>query len=536
MNWPKHPPNKPSPESGQGFTEYAIILMLVGVSVVLIVTVMGPALEGVFSRLARQERMAPPSLTNYTPPPTSTEDPSGGPSVSTATNTPVGWSPTETPTPSITPTATETPTALPTASATPTGTALPPLSNLCLASGATTTQSSTNSGGVSSRACDGNTNGDFGDGSVARTNNETNPYWEVDLGKTYVLQQLKIYNRTDADTGDLANFYVFTTNNVNGFSSTDINTTKNDPNVKSYQLAGDVDQIAFALNNVTATHIRIQLIDGGNLNLAEVEVIGATYIANECEALADMFYVFDVSGSMAGGFPPSTTKIQAAKDAVITVNNEIAASGGNSRIGFVTFTTNGYLYNPYRLSIDLDTIPLTTNIANVNAQVGNWQAVGGTPTGAALNAARLTMIDTWDPLRTPVVVLVSDGVPTVNQQGYYYYDPYVQNVDIYNNSGVPYSANYVANTGSWNKSGGFYASGRVGAVVADVMYEIVELTNSLPNATVHSIALGSGSFNTEVLDYVAEVGGGQSFSANDADSLANQLLSIFNSISCTPDS
>ncbi len=552
MKRPMYPPNKPSPErgqgkqanqggpgskAGQGFTEYAIILMLVGISVVLIITVMGPTLEGVFSRIARQDKMAPPSLANYTPLPTSTKDPFGGASTATATNTPIGFIPTNTPTPSVTPTATETATPLPTASATPTATALPPLSNLCLNPGVSTTQSSTDYGGVSSRACDGNTDGSYWNGSVTHTQVDNHAYWEVNLGRTYVLQQIKIYNRTDCCLDRLTNFYVFTTNNIGGFASTDLTATRNDPNVREYFFAGGVDALAFALNNITATHIRIQLAGNNNLSLAEVEIIGADYIANECEALADMFYIFDVSGSMAWSFPGASSKIEAAKDAVITVNNEIAAAGGDSRVGFVTFTTDGTYYDGrYRLSIALDTIPLTTNIAGVNAVVNNWQAVGGTPTGAAINAARLTMINTWDPLRIPVVVLVSDGVPTVDQDGLYFLDDYVQNVNVYNNSGTAYTPNQVANSGSRYNAGYYYSSEKAGYVVAEVMREIAELKNSLPDATVHSIAIGGSGFNTQVLQYVADVGGGQSFQANDADSLAAQLLAIFNSISCTPDS
>jgi len=146
------------------------------------------------------------------------------------------------------------------------------------------------------------------------------------------------------------------------------------------------------------------------------------------------------------------------------------------------------------------------------------------------------MIDTWDPLRTPVVVLVSDGVPTLDLNDLYYNDSYVQNVDVYDNNGVAYTADQVQNTGQTYNGGYYYSNYKAGYVVADVMREIQELTNSLPDATVHSIAIGGSGFNTEVLQYVADVGGGQSFQANDANSLATQLLSIFNSISCTPDS
>lgn len=536
-----YPPDKPSSresqdnQAGQGFTEYAIILMLVGISVVLIITVMGPTLEGVFSRIARQDRMAPPNLANYTPPPTSTEDPSGGTPTSTPTQVPAGS--TETPTPSITPTPTETPTTTPTVEASPTAT-LPPLSNLCLNPGVTTSQSSTASSYDAARACNGNTNGVLANGSVSRTNSEPNAYWEVSLGKAYVLQQLKIFNRTDADVNDLSNFYVFVTNSSTGFSSTDLTETRNDRSVTEYFFTGGVDSIAKAMNNIPATHIRIQLGGTGNLNLAEVEIIGASYIANQCDTLADMFYIFDTSGSMSWDFPGEfPSKIAAAKDAVITVNNAIAAAGGDSRVGFVTFTTNG-TYTDYRerLNIDLDTIALTENIAGVNAIVENWQAVGGTPTGAAINEARRTMVNTWDPLRTPVVVLVSDGVPTVDQDGLYYADSHVQNVVIY---GAPHTADYVENTGNWQSGWRYYSSNRAGYVVADTMREIQELKSSLPDVTVHSIAIGgntNGGFNTEVLQYVADIGGGDYVPADNPTQLTDQLMAIFNSISCNPDS
>jgi len=248
-----------------------------------------------------------------------------------------------------------------------------------------------------------------------------------------------------------------------------------------------------------------------------------------------MFYIFDVSGSMAWSFPGADSKIDAAIDAVITVNNSIDAANTNSRVGFVTFTSGNWYYdNGWKLPHILNTIPLTTDIAGVNAIVAGWQASGGTPTGGAINAARLTMIDTWDPLRIPVVVLVSDGVPTVDLLFRAYPDDYVQAVDVYDGNGVAYSPDYVENTGT--VAGSYYSPDPAGYIVAETMRETLELKRSLPDVTVHSIAIGGSGFNTEVLQYVAEAGGGQSFAANNSQQLADQLLSIFNSVSCDPDS
>ena len=48
---------------------------------------------------------------------------------------------------------------------------------------------------VASRAIDGNTNGDFGVESTTHTNNETDPWWELDLGIEKGLDEIVIWNR-----------------------------------------------------------------------------------------------------------------------------------------------------------------------------------------------------------------------------------------------------------------------------------------------------------------------------------------------------
>lgn len=70
-----------------------------------------------------------------------------------------------------------------------------------LAYGKTTTQTSTQFGGVSSRAVDGNVAGHFSDGSVTHTGNPTGtdpqPYWQVDLGQDFVVGTIRVWNRQD---------------------------------------------------------------------------------------------------------------------------------------------------------------------------------------------------------------------------------------------------------------------------------------------------------------------------------------------------
>ncbi len=120
--------NRTLRQKGQGLVEYALILALVALAVVVIIRVLEPAVANVFSRFVSNAPVAPPSLLSYTPPPTSTPtatiDPNFTPSSTpTATNTPlVSSTPTDTPTP--TNTATNTPP--PTATLTPSNTPPPP--------------------------------------------------------------------------------------------------------------------------------------------------------------------------------------------------------------------------------------------------------------------------------------------------------------------------------------------------------------------------------------------------------------------------
>ncbi|MEK7094390.1 MAG: discoidin domain-containing protein, partial [Patescibacteria group bacterium] len=73
---------------------------------------------------------------------------------------------------------------------------LDPESNLAL--GKTASQISTwpSPPAPASRAVDGNTDGDFWNGSVAHTNSQTQDWWEVDLGQTYFINTINVWNRT----------------------------------------------------------------------------------------------------------------------------------------------------------------------------------------------------------------------------------------------------------------------------------------------------------------------------------------------------
>ena len=95
------------------------------------------------------------------------------------------------------------PPMLPTAS--PTSRSMEPVN---LSRGKPTSQTSTRFGGVAAKAVDGNTDGDFENGSVTHTLHSTNPNWSVDLLSRYTINHVKIYNRSDCCGERLRGFKV----------------------------------------------------------------------------------------------------------------------------------------------------------------------------------------------------------------------------------------------------------------------------------------------------------------------------------------
>ncbi|MGB2351960.1 MAG: DUF1553 domain-containing protein, partial [Akkermansiaceae bacterium] len=76
----------------------------------------------------------------------------------------------------------------------------------------TATQSSTDHGGVPQRAIDGNTNGNYPKGSVTHTaDGAAETWWEVDLGREYIIDKIVLWNRTDGQYKErLSNFKLIT--------------------------------------------------------------------------------------------------------------------------------------------------------------------------------------------------------------------------------------------------------------------------------------------------------------------------------------
>ena len=85
----------------------------------------------------------------------------------------------------------------PSPSPSPVPTPTPPPAQNNIALNKPTSQSSTAFDGLASRAVDGNTDGNFFNGSVTHSDQENGAWWMVDLGAEYLIHNVTVYNRSD---------------------------------------------------------------------------------------------------------------------------------------------------------------------------------------------------------------------------------------------------------------------------------------------------------------------------------------------------
>ena len=160
-----------------------------------------------------------------------------------------------------------------------------------------TEQSSTYGLGVSSIAVDGDTDGSRGpwgnNPSIQHTQNEYQPWWQVDLGSSQVVEAVKIYNRIGgvALQARLRDVWLFISETPFD-AALSLEDLKADPSITKEFFkgrAGDILEFSLAAQG---QFVRIQLGKQGILHMAEVEVTGESGPTEECpeaEALMDLF-------------------------------------------------------------------------------------------------------------------------------------------------------------------------------------------------------------------------------------------------------
>ncbi|WP_149303609.1 galactose-binding domain-containing protein [Pareuzebyella sediminis] len=155
------------------------------------------------------------------------------------------------------------------------------LSNAAL--GGTASQSSTYGNGVASLAIDGYTSGTSPwSADLQHTQSEVTPWWEVDLGAEYILENLKIFNRNDSFSTRLNNFHVFVSITPISSQAT-ISDLESDPDVSDFYFSGQAGLEETIALNTQGRYVRVQLSGNGMLHMAEVEVMGCFLQASPCD-------------------------------------------------------------------------------------------------------------------------------------------------------------------------------------------------------------------------------------------------------------
>jgi hypothetical protein len=112
------------------------------------------------------------------------------------------------------------------------------------------------------------------DGSLtnfADTQNSAQPWWQVDTGASYPIDQITIYNRTDCCADRLADYYVFVSDAP--FTSTSLSDTIAQPGVWSVHETAQAGRPTTIDVGRTGRYVRVQLARTNELALDEVQVL-----------------------------------------------------------------------------------------------------------------------------------------------------------------------------------------------------------------------------------------------------------------------
>ena len=144
--------------------------------------------------------------------------------------------------------------------------------NVALNKSASQSSNYSSSKGLPGNAVDGNTSGNWYDNSVTHTivSGQNDPWWTVDLGAVYSVNQINVWNRTDCCQDRLHSFKIFIKKSYSDSWSTFVD---------GYQMHQNRNPHVFT-NTKLARYVKVQLFNSsGILSLAEVEVYGSPTVA-----------------------------------------------------------------------------------------------------------------------------------------------------------------------------------------------------------------------------------------------------------------
>jgi RHS repeat-associated protein len=238
-----------------------------------------------------------------------------------------------------------------------------------LAQGKTATQSSTLSGystdGPGS-AVDGNTDGNFFDGSVTHTNYDANAWWQVDLGSSQWVSAINIWNRTDCCSDRLTDYWVFVSDQPFSPSDTPATLQNRAGTWNNHQTTYPNPSTAITVG-AEGRYVRVQLSGTNYLSLAEVQVWGGWSETFGYDAFGNL-----TSKTPAGGAPQLSVGVNPANNQIIGQNYD--ANG------------NQYYYNGLYLTFDAENRVLTAPGVQYAYDSRNKRVWKGTFSGSNLTA------------------------------------------------------------------------------------------------------------------------------------------------------
>ena len=199
-------------------------------------------------------------------------------------------------------------------------------------------QSGTLGRAVASLAVDGNTAADSTAGQISHTRLGSNSWWEVDLGSVSYIDNIEIYNRTDAGANRLSNYHVFISDVR--FTGTTVAESQAQSGVADYhQIAQAGSPTTISNINRTGRYIRVQLRSSSSyLHMGEVKVNGTFSVP---DTTPDAFAFTAQNGVQRS----ATVTSNAITVSGINTPASISASGGTLVVDGSDFTgttvTNG---------------------------------------------------------------------------------------------------------------------------------------------------------------------------------------------------
>ena len=146
-----------------------------------------------------------------------------------------------------------------------------------LTAGAKASQSSTYGKGSAEYAIDKNLIGDSPwTANLQHTKKEASPWWKLELKGMAMVEEVKIYNRSNCCMDRLRDFYVFASEYpIDGNLS--IGKLTSHPDIAHQYFPGKAGKTAsFYFEGIKAKYILVKLANHGELHMSEVEVIGCT--------------------------------------------------------------------------------------------------------------------------------------------------------------------------------------------------------------------------------------------------------------------